>query len=265
MINKRTIILAIFLIVLFLAIFLINQRININSLITESADDASLQEEDGMSQKKVPSEKTLLDHLKFIEDLKDDFLTNHEDFLEINLDDRSIRLYRDGELTRESEILTSGDVQNWGGSSVGLYQIKSKNRAREIYSKIGRVECPALSNDSVSFSRIGFNHLIRKGRIPRTRNEQKRRFVLIPYVEEIVKNPEARIIYREKTIKYKANRHGEKIIIESQAKFWAFMENIEFCRVKVIIRQLGDGDKHFFSVISNDVRIDNKNKKSPKN
>ncbi len=144
----------------------------------------------------------------------------------------------------------------------GIGYEKSKEKAKDIYSKIGRIECPALSNEFVTFSRVGFNHLVRKGRIPRTKNEQKRRFTLIPYIEGIIKNPKAKVLYREKTIKYKANRHGEKILIESKAKFWAFEEKVERCRIKVIIRQLGDGNKHFFSVISDEVIIDNQNKKS---
>jgi len=127
----------------------------------------------------------------------------------------------------------------------GIGYEKSKEKAKNIYSKIGHIECPALSNEFVTFSRVGFNHLVRKGRIPRTKNEQKRRFVLIPYVENIIKNPKAKILYREKIVKYKANRHGEKVIIESKARFWAFAENIESCKIKVIIRQLGSGNKHF--------------------
>ena len=145
----------------------------------------------------------------------------------------------------------------------GIGYEKSKDKAKNIYSKIGRIECPAL-NELVTFSRVGFNHLVRKGRIPRTKNEQKRRFVLVPYVEKIIKNPKAKIFYREKTVKYKANRHGEKVIIESRAKFWAFVENAESCKVKVIIRQLGNGHKHFFSVIGDKVEIDNKNKENKK-
>jgi len=153
-------------------------------------------------------------------------------------------------------------MKTWG---VG-YE-KSKKKAKEIYSKIGRIKCPALSNEYISFSRIGFNHLIRKGRIPRPRNEQKRRFVLLPYIEEIIKNPEAKIFYKHKRIKYKANRHGEKILIESEADFWIFAQEIKSCIVKVVIRQLGNGNKHFLSVMGNSVEIDNKtkkNKKSPK-
>ena len=153
-------------------------------------------------------------------------------------------------------------MKTWG---VG-YE-KSKRKAKEIYSKIGRIRCPALSNEYISFSRIGLNHLIRKGRIPRPRNEQKRRFVLLPYVEKIIKNPEATIFYKHKRIKRKVNRHGEKILIESEADFWIFIQKIKSCAIKVIIRQLGDGNKHFLSVMGDSVKIDNKtrkNKKSPK-
>jgi len=148
----------------------------------------------------------------------------------------------------------------------GIGYEKSKKKAKEIYSKIGQIKCPALSNECISFSRIGFNHLIRKGRIPRPKNEQKRRFILISYIEEIIKNPEAKIFYRQKTIKRKVNRHGEKVLIESEASFWVFTYKTESCLIKVIIRQLGNGNKHFLSIMGDNVKIDNrfKNKKSPK-
>ena len=67
------------------------------------------------------------------------------------------------------------------------------------------------------------------------------------YVEEIIKNSEAKILYRHKRIKYKANRHGEKILIESEANFWIFAQKIKSCAIKVIIRQLNNGNKHFLS------------------
>jgi len=149
----------------------------------------------------------------------------------------------------------------------GIGYEKSKRRAKDIYTKIGRIKCPALGNDYISFSRSGFNHLVRKGRIPRTRNEQKRRFVLVPHIEKIVKNPEAKIFYKQEIVKYKTNRHGEDVLIESKADFWAFVENIKSCSVKVIIRQLNGRDKHFFSVMGDKVEINSKskkNKKSPK-
>lgn len=138
---------------------------------------------------------------------------------------------------------------------------KAKEKAKKIYSRIGHVKCPALQG-RVSFSRLGFNHLIRKGRIPRTKNEQKRRFVLLPYVENIVKNPTATIQYRKEKIKEKANRHGKKVLIESVAHFWTFIETIRDCTVKVVIRQLNNGNKHFFSVMGDNIQIAGYRKKT---
>lgn len=131
---------------------------------------------------------------------------------------------------------------------------KAKEKAKEIYSKIGSVGCPALDSH-VAFSRYGLSHIMRKGRIPRTRNEQKRRFTLLPYVENIIKNPTAVILYRKEVIKERVNRHGEKVLMESVAHFWTFIENMEDCTIKVVVRQLNDKTKHFFSVMGDNVKI----------
>lgn len=141
---------------------------------------------------------------------------------------------------------------------------KAKERAKQVYSKIGSIQCSALSDDYVVFSRSGFNHIMRKGRIPRTRNEQKRRFTLLPYVENIIKNPKAVIVYRKEIIKERVNRHGVKVLIESTAYFWTFLEQINNCNVKVVIRQLDRGSKHFFSVMGDNVKIVNNTKKTKK-
>lgn len=143
---------------------------------------------------------------------------------------------------------------------------KAKEKAKQIYSKIGSIRCPALADDYVTFSRSGLNHLMRKGRIPRTRSEQKRRFTLLTYIEKIIKNPKAFIIYRKNVVKEKVNRHGEKVLLESTARFWTFIEKIDDCNIKIIIRQLNNGGKHFFSVMGDNIKIvsnKEKTKKSP--
>lgn len=139
---------------------------------------------------------------------------------------------------------------------------KAKQQAKQIYSKIGRIKSPALGDEYVFFTSAGFDHILRKGRIPRTRNEQKRRFTLISYVETIIKNPIAKIIYRKTEVKEKVDRHGEKILIESVAHFWTFIEKIDDCIIKVVIRQLANKDKHFFSVMGDNVRIISVKKKN---
>jgi len=59
------------------------------------------------------------------------------------------------------------------------------------------------------------------------------------------------------------DRHGDKVLVTSTAEFWTFVEDIDDCKVKVVIRQLDTGgQKHFFSVMGDNVIID---KKVPKN
>lgn len=140
---------------------------------------------------------------------------------------------------------------------------KAKQKAKALYTAIGHVPCSALGDELVAFTGIGFNHLMRKGRIPRTRNEQKKRFVLVPYIELMIQNSRAVIEYRQTTEKVEIDRHGEKILVTSTAEFWTFVEEIGDCTVRVVIRQLSTGGpKHFFSVMGSNVIID---KRTPRN
>ena len=128
---------------------------------------------------------------------------------------------------------------------------KSKKLAKKIYSKIGRIPCPAFDSGLVAFTSNGFNHLIRKGRIPRTKNEQKRRFILVQYMEDIIRNPCAEITFRQTEEKHAVNRHGQEIQIASTANFWTFHVNINKCEIKLVIKQIGQGQKQFQSIMSN--------------
>lgn len=132
----------------------------------------------------------------------------------------------------------------------GLGYKRSKSKAKRIYSKIGNVACPAFGGELVAFTSAGFNHLVRKGRVPRTRNEQKRRFTLIPHVAKIISDPRAHIVYRQEETKVITNQHGQKIATKSVADFWTFAKLVGGRRIKVVIRQLRpNGKKHFFSVM----------------
>ena len=131
---------------------------------------------------------------------------------------------------------------------------KTKEKAQKIYKGIGIVKSPALNNEEVVFNRKGFNHLIRKGRAIRAKNEQKERLRLIPYIEEVVTNPEALVAYTETTVEEIVNRRGLKVLKKSKGRFWNFFKQVDDCVVRVTIRQLNDGNKHFFSVWGNNVQ-----------
>jgi hypothetical protein len=106
-----------------------------------------------------------------------------------------------------------------------------KKKAKEIYDNIERVWCPAL-NDHIVFRKAGFRHHIWKNGIFRIKSEQKRRLALIPCVVEIIQSQKDQGLYRN----------------EGDVRFWAFIQRRDKKIIRVVIRQIGEGEKHFFSV-----------------
>ena len=104
------------------------------------------------------------------------------------------------------------------------------------YNKIKSISCPAFGCERIFFNRQGFNHLIRKGSILRNTQEQKVRISLIMPAVGILTTSNNFVGYRETKTPY------------SSAKFWLF-EGIDKKRtICVVIRQINEGNKIFFSV-----------------
>ena len=79
-------------------------------------------------------------YLKLFEDIKKDLLSKENDFLEINLSEMKIRIYKKGLLEKEVPIVKKGEIQEWGGSAAGLYKIMSGNKLS--FSIIANVYMP---------------------------------------------------------------------------------------------------------------------------
>lgn len=118
----------------------------------------------------------------------------------------------------------------------------TKRLARAIYKKIKKVACPILDGEEIHFNATGFGHLIRKLKI-RSRNEQKRRFRLIPYAKRIILESKTIEDYRENKIK------KDRIVKE-----WALIHTFGVLTIKLIIRQVGKGNKHFYSIMQKDTK-----------
>jgi hypothetical protein len=125
------------------------------------------------------------------------------------------------------------DIYENGGKSYSYEE--AKKRAKEFYCTIGPVWCPAL-NEGVLLNQKGFKHLIGSRGVVRPQNEQIRRFDLLRYVKIILENPQA-IIF-----------HDTKGLENSWTDFWIFTEIIDNVRIKIVVRQIGKGKKHFFSI-----------------
>ncbi len=108
---------------------------------------------------------------------------------------------------------------------------------REKYKHIRYVECPAFGGEKIYFTKHGFNHLLRKGRIPRSMDEQIRRLKLLRYVVKII----------EKNHAFESYRKAEKL--NSILHFWSFKKVIAGKTIFVVICQRNDKPKTFLSIM----------------
>jgi hypothetical protein len=85
----------------------------------------------------------------------------------------------------------------------------------------------------IYFNSAGFTHLEKKHGKWRSHAEQMERFSLLAHAPAVISNPSVKIVYSSqmKTL---------------SAHFWALTTTINKKRIRVIIRQIGNGRKHFF-------------------
>ncbi len=113
-----------------------------------------------------------------------------------------------------------------------------KKQIKSIFNKVGVIACPAFGGDKIYFNAKGANHLIYKGnRRQRSANRIKTNIRLLPRAVKLLK---LATFWQEES-QYDA---GNKVY-----KFWAFEAVVDQRRIKVIVRQVGKGRKHFWSVI----------------
>lgn len=110
-------------------------------------------------------------------------------------------------------------------------------KAKEDYKKIGYVECPALDNAPVYFNKYGWNHLMRKGKNMRDPSDQMNRIKIIPYAVIIIRNIR------------KLSEYRNNISFDSFAHFWSLRMKVNKSWLRVVIRQMNNGNKHFFSIM----------------
>ena len=115
---------------------------------------------------------------------------------------------------------------------------KYKNQIKKIFDSNKEIACPAFPNEKITFNAKGINHLIYKG--SRSHREQSRietNIRLLPSAIKVLKV----MVYPQEETSY--TREGVKY------KFWTFEAVVDNRRIKVIVRQVGNGKKHFWSVI----------------
>lgn len=127
---------------------------------------------------------------------------------------------------------------------------KAKEEARTLYSSFGKVRCPALGNEYVSFLSEGFNHLVyKRAKKPRDQSVQIMRFKLLEKAKTLLEVTSTFQEYEEGYEYCVVNRHGKSVKENMLVKSWGFVAVISKFRIKVVVQQIGNGQKQFYSVI----------------
>lgn len=117
---------------------------------------------------------------------------------------------------------------------------KLKAEAAKFFAKNKFVRCPAFPKEKVTFNSKGLSHLFYKGSqkvFARPHQESEARVSLLPRALKILS---LMPLSQEENV---FEVHGKKV------KYWAFEGVVDGRRIKVVVRQIGNGTKHFWSVI----------------
>jgi len=113
-----------------------------------------------------------------------------------------------------------------------------KAETKERYSKFEKVMCPALQM-YVNFNSKGFNHITFKNdRNPRTIGDQINRLKILDTAYELIKF----------TNTFQEYEKVEKEFLKT-VEYWGLIAIFKNTKLKVILRKIGNGEIHFWSVI----------------
>lgn len=129
--------------------------------------------------------------------------------------------------------------------------VKTRREAEEFYKSVGNVRCPALGGECVHFTSEGFNHLVYKSgkKQPRNPAVQIMRFELLSKATILLEQTTTFQEYEEEYRYVPVNRHGTYHREIMLVRLWGFVAIINKFRIKVVVQQVGNGRKQFYSVI----------------
>lgn len=124
-----------------------------------------------------------------------------------------------------------------------------KKDSIRFYKSLGKIKCPYFP-DEISFNSKGMQHLKFKA-WNKTRSiiDQYMRFKLLKYAPEVIKKSHTlqEICTKKNFEKVQVNSRWEtKAIVVNYYGFIAILDEI---RIKVIVKEVGLGEKYFWSII----------------
>ncbi|MBI4281220.1 hypothetical protein HY625_00180 [Candidatus Uhrbacteria bacterium] len=126
---------------------------------------------------------------------------------------------------------------------------KVRSDAEVLYSTIRAIRCPYFRED-IAFNAKGIRHLkFKNDRQARPREDQYSRLKLLRYAPEVLKlSHTVQGVWMTKRFE-PASTGGRWTHEMKDVTFYEFFAVLDSVRVRVIVKQVFGGEKHFYSVI----------------
>lgn len=131
------------------------------------------------------------------------------------------------------------------------YEAENK-KAHDFYESIKEIASPVLG--SVHFNSEGFMHILfgdTERNEKRDWKDQIKRFELFRNVPHLLKNMAHYQEYDERMERVEMKMNKERMTVVKRVRYWGFVAIIknDTRRIKIVLRQVGEGKIHFWSVI----------------
>lgn len=125
-----------------------------------------------------------------------------------------------------------------------------KQEAEDLYAAVGSVCCPYFSNKPIAFNAKGIRHLkFKSDEKARPREDQYARLKLLHLAPQVIKlSRTVQGIWQTRQFEMqKTNSRWERVL--KDVSFYEFVAVLDNVRMKVIVKEVAGGEKHFWSII----------------
>lgn len=125
----------------------------------------------------------------------------------------------------------------------------AKEAAQALYEHAKPVLSPAL-DETVSFTAEGFNHILFKGkRREREFPSQIMRFKLLPRAIRLIAYANTFQEFEEASREFEVKARKKRVLKVKTIRYWGIIAIFEGRKIKVILRKIGNGQAHFWSIV----------------
>jgi hypothetical protein len=126
---------------------------------------------------------------------------------------------------------------------------KVREKGEAFYATIGKVNCPYFG-EPVFFNQKGLEHLIFKKLYKmRTMEDQYMRFKLLHLAPEVLRRSHTIQCLLETKKFEKIRVHNRTDLVLKPVTYYEFIAIIKRDRIKIIVKQVENGEKYFWSII----------------